>query len=57
MEPLTVYVTLFTLFVILGVLVVAFRHRITRVCPQCGTKVELGRQRCQACAYRFSTAR
>jgi len=25
----------------------------TRTCPLCGTKVELGRQRCQVCDYRF----
>jgi hypothetical protein len=25
----------------------------TRRCPLCETKVELGRQRCQVCGYRF----
>jgi hypothetical protein len=24
-----------------------------RTCPLCATKVELGRQRCQVCGYRF----
>jgi hypothetical protein len=24
-----------------------------RTCPLCATKVELGRQRCQICGYRF----
>ena len=36
-------------------LAVRIFHRpvATRVCPLCQTKVELGRQRCQVCGYRF----
>ncbi len=29
------------------------RYYATRKCHQCGAQVELGRSKCQACAYRF----
>jgi hypothetical protein len=44
-------------FLLAGAAVWWFRHTVTRKCPLCESKVELGRARCQVCGYRFSTAR
>jgi hypothetical protein len=35
----------------------AFRARTTRTCPLCGSKVDLGKVRCQTCGYKFTGAR
>jgi hypothetical protein len=56
-EPLTIFVGMLAWFVLAGGAVWWFRHKVTRKCPLCEAKVELGRAQCQVCGYRFSTAR
>ena len=57
MEPLVIYASMAGLLALFSVLVGIFRHMTTRKCPLCDSQVEMGRQRCQVCDYRFSTAR
>jgi hypothetical protein len=57
MDPLLIFCLIFGWFILGGIAMYIYRHVITRVCPQCEAKVELGKQRCQVCGYRFSTAR
>ena len=56
-DPLVVYVVMAALLFVASVLVGIFRHAVTRKCPLCDAKVEMGRQHCQVCHYRFSAAR
>jgi hypothetical protein len=57
MEPLVIYAAMAGLLLVASLLVAVFRHVTTRKCPLCEAQVEMGRTRCQACDYRFSTAR
>ncbi len=56
-DPLTIYISIIGLLLVLTVLLGVFSYHITRGCPQCNARVQLGRPRCQGCGYRFSTAR
>jgi hypothetical protein len=53
MEPLTIYVSFAALLIVFSLAVRIFKISATRLCHLCGTRVELGRQRCPACDYRF----
>jgi hypothetical protein len=57
MDPLLIFSLIFGWFILAGIGLYVYRHVITRVCPQCDARVELGRTRAQVCGYRFSTAR
>jgi hypothetical protein len=52
-EPLAIYVSFVVVLVAFSIAVRIWRHQVTRKCHMCGAKVELGRQRCQVCNYRF----
>ncbi len=53
MDPLTIYVLLFAILLVLSIGVYINRYYATRKCHLCGVQVELGRSKCHACAYRF----
>ena len=53
MEPIVIYSGFAGLLIVFSLAVRIFRHIPTRPCHLCGAKVELGRQRCQVCDYRF----
>jgi hypothetical protein len=53
MEPLTVYVSFAALLIAFSIGVRIFKQTAVRLCHLCGAKVELGRQRCQVCNYKF----
>jgi predicted amidophosphoribosyltransferase len=57
MEPLTIFILVTTWMALAGAAVKLWRHSPTRACPLCETQVELGRAHCQACGYRFTSAR
>jgi hypothetical protein len=41
----------------LGIAIRILVKVVTRKCHECGAKVEMGRQRCQVCGYRFDESR
>jgi hypothetical protein len=51
--PLTVYAICIGVLFALSIGVYINRYYATRKCHQCGAQVELGRSKCQTCAYRF----
>ena len=53
MPPLGIYAICFGVMLVLSIGVYINRYYATRKCHQCGAKVELGRSKCHACAYRF----
>ncbi len=53
MEPIAVYCGFAGLLIAFSLAVRIFRHVATRPCHRCNARVELGRQRCQVCDYRF----
>lgn len=57
MEPLTIYILMMALLVVVVILVGVKSEWTTRKCHVCGAKVEVGKVSCRACGYRFSTAR
>ena len=57
MGPLGIYITIMLVVLVLGILIRILVRVVTRACPECGAKVELGRQRCQVCGYRFDESR
>jgi hypothetical protein len=53
MAPLTIYIVVATIMTALSIGVWVNRYYATRKCHLCGAQVELGRSKCQTCAYRF----
>ncbi len=53
MTPLGVYAICLGILLALSIGVYVNRYYATRKCHQCGAQVELGRSKCQTCAYRF----
>jgi hypothetical protein len=53
MPALGIYAICFGVMLVLSIGVYINRYYATRKCHQCGAKVELGRSKCHACAYRF----
>jgi hypothetical protein len=51
--PLAIYISFVVLLIAFSIAVRIYRHTVTRKCHQCGSMVELGRQRCPVCDYRF----
>jgi hypothetical protein len=56
-DPLVFYISAVALLLVVSIAARVWRHVPTRVCPLCSAKVELGRQRCQVCSYRFDISR
>ena len=57
MDPLLVYISVAALLLVASLAVGIWRHKPTRSCPLCESKVELGKVQCQVCGYRFGAAR
>ncbi len=53
MEPIAIYVSFAALLIAFSIAVRIFKLAATRLCHLCGARVELGRQRCPSCDYRF----
>jgi len=53
MPPLAIYMICVLVLFVLSIGVWVNRYYATRKCHLCGAQVELGRSKCQACAYRF----
>jgi hypothetical protein len=53
LDPLAIYAVMLAVMVVLSVGVYINRYYATRKCHLCGAQVELGRSKCQTCAYRF----
>ena len=53
MNPLAIYMICAAVLMALSVAVYINRYFATRKCHACGARVELGRSKCQDCAYRF----
>ncbi len=53
MNPVYIYLGFVVLLIGFSIGVRVYRHVVTRKCHLCGGQVELGRQRCPACNYRF----
>ena len=53
MPPFAIYLICFGVMFVLSIGVYINRYYATRKCHQCGAQVELGRSKCQTCAYRF----
>jgi hypothetical protein len=51
--PLTIYVSMLVMALVLMIAARIWRHAPTRKCHLCGAQVELGKGRCQVCNYRF----
>ena len=56
-SPLAIFVSMVGVLLVASVLVHVFRRNVTRVCPLCDARVEIGRRRCQVCGYRFDSSR
>ena len=57
MDPLTIYIGMMALLLVVVILVGVKSEWTTRKCHMCGTKVEMGKVSCRVCGYRFSNAR
>lgn len=57
MDPALIYFGILGLCLVVLVLGWIHKQPATRQCPLCESAVELGKTRCQACGYRFTTAR
>jgi tRNA(Ile2) C34 agmatinyltransferase TiaS len=57
MGPLGIYITIMIAVLMLGIAIRLLVRLVTRTCHECGAKVEVGRQRCQICGYRFDESR
>ena len=53
MNPLYVYIGFVVILIAFSIGVRIYRHTAMRKCHLCGSMVELGRQRCPTCDYRF----
>ena len=53
MNPLVVYVSFAALLIAFSIGVRIYKQTAVRKCHLCGSMVELGRQRCPVCDYRF----
>jgi hypothetical protein len=53
-DPLAIYVSAIAILLAFSLAVWIWRHRVTRVCPLCESRVEIGRTRCQVCDYNFA---
>ena len=54
MDPITLYLLLFSAAIVLFLVVIAVIHPAQRVCPGCGTDVAIGVRHCRHCGYAFS---
>jgi hypothetical protein len=57
MGPLGIYITMMLVVLLFAIAIRFVVKVVTRRCHQCGEHVTLGRQRCQACGYRFDQSR
>jgi predicted amidophosphoribosyltransferase len=55
--PLALYSSVILALIVLGILLRVYQRIVTRVCPMCDARVELGRRWCQQCGYKFDTSR
>ena len=51
MDPITIYLTLFALAVVMCFLATAFARRPTRACMACNRQTPIDGRRCRHCGY------
>ncbi len=57
MRPLLIYLSILMVPVVISVLLRLYMKIVTRACPQCDGRVELGRRWCKQCGYSFDISR
>jgi hypothetical protein len=56
-DPLLLYSSVTLALILLGIMLRLYQRIVTRSCPLCDARVELGRRWCQRCGYKFDTSR